>query len=189
VAVVDLDAVAHRLGLDAQMQKSVQGQTELVQQKLAALEQNAAVQLEEVRRGLGAAPSTQEEAKFRRMQQNAQLQLNQLKQKAEQELTQQRQQLVTRFREDAKPYAARVAREKGFSTIVTRNDTFLFSYDAAVDITDDVTKLMRQELPRAAAAGMVTAPKPAPQAMPASNSSQPAKPVIQQVNHEEPARQ
>jgi Skp family chaperone for outer membrane proteins len=188
VAVVDLDAVAHRLGLDAQMHKTVQSQTELVQQKLAALEQNASVQLEEARRGLGAAPSTQDEANFRRMRQNAQVQLNQLKQKAEQELTQQRQQMVARFREDAKPYAARVARERGFSTIITRNETFLFSYDAAVDITDAVASLMRDELPRAAAAGMVTAPRTGSQTIPATDSSTPAKPVIEQVSHEEPAR-
>ena len=50
--------------------------------------------------------------------------------------------------------AQEVAKEKGLNVVITKNDT-LFSYESAVDITDEVAKRMRKT------AGTRTAQQPA----------------------------
>jgi len=186
VAIVDLDEVSKQLGRRTTMQQSLQEKTQQTQQKLAAIEQNAVSQLEEARRALGKTPTPEQAQKWQKMQQSASLQLNQLKQKAEQELSGHRQQLVAQFREQARPIAARIAKEHGFSTVMTRNDTFVFSYEQTVDITDEVAKAMAA-LPATASTPATkpvsSAPAKAPVA-PAKATTAAAKPVIQQVNHE-----
>lgn len=183
VAVVDLDEVSKRLGRQTEMQQSLQERTELTKQKLTAIEQNAVAQLQEARRSLGGSPTAEQAQQFQKMQQSASLQLNQLKQKAEQEVSGHRQQLISQFREQARPIVARVAKEHGFATVITRNDMFLFSYEQAVDITDEVARLMTAATPAAAPAATKSA-WPAPAKESVKEPAAPAKPVVQQVKHE-----
>jgi Skp family chaperone for outer membrane proteins len=180
VAVVDLDEIAHRLGRDAEMQQAFQGQTDRMQQALAAIQQKAVSQLEDARKHLGETPTQEEATSFLKLRQSAQVQLNQIKQQAEQKLGQHRQQLVNQFRDDAKPVAAKIARQRGFTTVVTKNDSFVFAFEEAVDITDEVAQAMLAARPAPAQ------PATPAQAVPAS--TQPAAaPAVQQVGHEEPA--
>lgn len=187
VAVVDLDEVAHRLGRDSEMQQSLQGQADRIQQQLAAIEQNALNQLEEVRKGLGNAPTQEATGKFLQMRSSAQQQLTQLKQKAEQQLGQHRQQIVNTFREEAKPIAAQVAKKQGFTTVVTKNDAIVFLFDSGVDITDEVVQLMSSQRKQTAAPapGQPVQAQPLPAAGPASPSPGTS---VQRVTHEEVQR-
>lgn len=196
VAVVDLDEVSRRVGKMTEMQKSMQDLASQAQQKLTAIEQNASAQLDEARKTLEAAPSTELTQKFQRMQQSAVVQLNQLKQRAELEVSGHRQQLVNKFREDARPVVASVAKKHGFSTVVTKNETFLFSFENSVDITDEVAEQMAKASPGAAPAKKTApaapataknAPWPASgkeQAQAAKEPAHAASQPIQQVKHE-----
>lgn len=168
VAVVDLDEVARRLGRDAEMVQAFQGEAGRLNQALTSAQQSAVSQLEEIGKGLGDHPSEDDARNFLRVRQSAQLQLNQLRARAETQLNQHRQQLVSQFRQQAKPIVNKVAKDKGYSTIVTRNDTVVFSYDNAVDITEDVVRLMSAEMPATAK------PAPAAQTQP---KAEPAKPA------------
>lgn len=173
VAVVDLDEVARRLGRDEEMSQSFKGQADVLNQQLLGAQKSAVAQLEEIRKGLGQEPSAEEAKNFIRLQQSAQVQLTQLKQQAEFALNNHRQQLVNRFREDAKPIAAKVAKDRGMTTVVTRNDSVVFHVEEAVDITEDVVKLMSAEMPAK------TAARPASQSA-AQSTSTPA-PASQQA--------
>lgn len=154
VAIVDLDEVARRLGRDKEMVESVQTQAGALNQRLVAAQNSAVQQLNQVKASLNEDEQiTNEEAQqFVRLQRSAQLQLNQLQQQARTGLNQHRQQLVSQFRKDAQPIAMKAAKERGFDSVVTRNDTVVFSYDSSVDITEDVIKLMSAEMPARPAA-------------------------------------
>jgi len=182
VAVVDLDEVSRLLGRRDIMQQSLQEKAEQTQQKLTAIEQNAVGQLEEARRALGTAPTQEQAQKFQKMKQSANLQFNQIKQKAEQEISGHRQQLVAQFRDQARPIVEKIARDHGFSAVMTRNETFLFSYEQTVDITSEVAKAMAA-LPAPAAAPARKA-EPASAAAPVEKSTALAQPVVQPVKHE-----
>jgi Skp family chaperone for outer membrane proteins len=70
--------------------------------------------------------------------------LNQVQQKAKSDLNQHRVQIVQQFRDEIKPIARQVASEKGLSIIVTRNETVVFDFTSAVDITEDVVRKMQE---------------------------------------------
>ena len=174
VAIVDLDEVARRLGRDQEMVKSIQSQAGALNQKLVAAQESANQQLGQIRDGLGQDPTEEQAKEFVLVRRNAQVQLNQLEQNAQVVLNQHRQGLVNKFREDAKPIAERVASERGLATVVTANDTVVFSFDNSVDITEDVIKLMSAEVP-APASAPVTKPPTAAQSQPATTPERTAQ--------------
>lgn len=149
VAIVDLDEVARRIGRDKEMVEAYQTQASALNSRLVQIQNKANQDLNKFRAGLKEDNQvTNEEAQqYVRVQRNAQVKLNQLKQQANIGLNQHRQQLISQFRKDAQPIAAKIAKERGFDSVITRNDTVVFSFDEAVDITDDVVKLMSAEFP------------------------------------------
>lgn len=174
VAIVDLDEVARRVGREQEMVDSIQTQAGALNQRLTAIQGEAVKQLNAAKANLNEDKQiTNEEAQqFVRLQRSAQVQLNQLQQQARVNLNNHRQQLVSQFRKDAQPIAAKVAKDRGFDSVVTRNDTVVFSFDNTVDITEDVIKLMSAEMPSKPKA------KPAPEkseAKPATTAAKPAE--------------
>lgn len=150
VAIVDLDEVARRLGRDKEMVSSIQNTAGALNQQLQAAQQSALKQLNQIKSGLGETPTEEDTKKLIVAQRSANLQLNRLKQQAELRVGQTRQALVSKFRQDAKPVALKVAQQRGFTTVVTANDNVVFNFDENVDITDDVVKLMSAEMPATA---------------------------------------
>lgn len=167
VAIVDLDEVARRLGREAEMTQSIQSAAGALNQRLTAVQKDAEGKLKAIQADLGSDPSPEEAQQFVQQARSAQIQFNQLRQRAQQQLGNHRRQLVNQFRQDTQPIAAKVAKQKGFTTVVTRNDAFVFSFDNTVDITDDVIALMSAEAPAKQAS------KPAPQ-KPSPPSDKPA---------------
>lgn len=177
VAIVDLDEVARRVGREKDMVDSIQTQSGALNQALTNAQKSAIDQLNKVKANYNEDQQiTNEEAQqFVRLQKSAQVQLTQLQQQARLNINNHRQQLVSQFRKDAQPIAAKVAKERGFDSVVTRNDTVVFSYDNTVDITEDVVKLMSAEMPARPAAK--TPSKPAtgtPAQQPAATAAAPA---------------
>jgi len=151
------------------MVTSIQNQAGALTQRLTAAQNSAVAQLNKVKAGYSEDEKiTNEEAQqFVRLQKSAQVQLTQLQQQARVNINNHRQQLVSQFRKDAQPIAAKIAKDKGFDSVVTRNDTVVFSYDNTVDITEDVIKQMSAEMPARPATSKsavkpATATKPAP---------------------------
>lgn len=161
VAVIDLDEVARQLGKDAEIVNSYQAQASALQNQLNAAEQRAVQELKKIREGLGEVPSEDESRKLLTAQRNAQVNLNKMRNQASALLSKHRQQIVSDFRESTKPVVAEVARGKGLATVMTRNDSVVFSFDQTVDITNEVVARLRAQAPATPAVQQVAAQAPA----------------------------
>jgi Skp family chaperone for outer membrane proteins len=138
VAVIDLDAIAQRLGSDKQMAASINQRQSALNQQLVELAKNYNAQLAERQKSLDANQGQEGEVTLASWQQQANANLNQVKKRAAQDLQSHRLQLVTQFRERIKPAARRVAEARGLSVIVTKNDSVVFDFTGAADITEEV---------------------------------------------------
>ena len=126
VAVIDLDEIARRLGSDKQIAESIaQRQTALSQQlsRTRQVLQRADCGAEARR----CPPNGQQQADVTvaSWEQQANANLNQVKQQAESTCNNHRVQLVQQFRDQIKPVARRVAQERGLTVIVTKNDSVM----------------------------------------------------------------
>lgn len=137
VAIIDLDAVAARLGNDQQMLASISSKQAELNQHLAQTAQAYRKQLEAQRQP--PAPGGESEGvTLAAFEQAAQSRLDEARRQAETTMAAHQAELVRQFRNHVRPAARRVARERGLSIIITRNDSVVYDYVDAVDITDAV---------------------------------------------------
>jgi Skp family chaperone for outer membrane proteins len=152
VAVIDLDAIASRLGSDKQIVDSIaQRQTSLSQQ-LVDLAKSYTQQIEEKKKTLAETAPEQADVTVASWQKQANANLNKVKQQAEADLKKHQATLVAQFREQIKPVARRVAQKRGLSVIVTKNDNVLYDVAPGADITDEVIADLIAASPAASAA-------------------------------------
>lgn len=152
VAVIDLDAIAARLGSDKQIVDSIaQRQTSLSQQ-LVDLAKSYNQQIEEKKKTLTEAPAEQADVTVASWQKQANANLNKVKQQAEADLKQHQATLIAQFREQIKPVARRVAQKRGLTVIVTKNDNVLYDVAPDADITEEVIADLIAASPVASAA-------------------------------------
>lgn len=138
VAVIDLDAIAHRIGSDKQIVDSITQRQSSLSQQLRDLAKSYNEQIAEQKKTLVEAPPEQSEVQLASWQQQASANLSKVKQQAELDLQRHRTELVKQFREQIKPVARRVAASRGLSVIVTKNDSVLYDFEASADITEAV---------------------------------------------------
>jgi Skp family chaperone for outer membrane proteins len=150
VAVIDLDAVARQIGGDIQMANSIKQRETSLNQQLQSVQTSFQKQIGDKRDELGGEPTEEETQQFALLQRQANTNLNQIRTQAQNDLNRHRLQLVARFREEARPVARAVAAEKGLSIVVTKNDSVVFTYQSAVDITDEVAARMLARRPATA---------------------------------------
>jgi Skp family chaperone for outer membrane proteins len=150
VAVIDLDLVAARLGSDRLMAESITRRQATLSQQLAALANSYREQIAEKKNSAPPAPQ-KDEVTLATFEQQASQSLGIEKQKAEAQLSAHRAQLVQQFRDQIRPVARKVALERGLSVIVTKNDSVVFDYPGAVDITESVIASFATPAPSVAA--------------------------------------
>jgi Skp family chaperone for outer membrane proteins len=141
VAVIDLDRVAQQLGQDRHITQAIHTQQSLLQQQLQELAATYEQQLAQNRQK-AAEPGAGEVA-LASWQQQASANLGKARQELEAKLTAHRAQLVLQFREQIKPFAREAARSRGLSVIVTKNESVVYDFVDAVDISDDVVAAIR----------------------------------------------
>jgi Skp family chaperone for outer membrane proteins len=153
VAVIDLDDIARRLGSDKQMADSINQRQSALRQQLVDLSKRYSEQIAERKKTQPAAAQAEKgEVTLAAFEQQANASFNQMKQRAEVDLQSHRAQLIAQFRDQIKPAARRVAQARGLSVIVTKNDTVVFDYTGASDITDAVVEeLLAAHAPHTAA--------------------------------------
>jgi Skp family chaperone for outer membrane proteins len=138
VAVIDLDAIAQRLGSDKQIAEAISKRQTSLSQQLVDLAKRYNEQIAEQKKKLAETAAEQEKVTLANWQQQANANLSKVKQQAELDLQRHRVQLIAQFREEIKPSARRVAQSRGMSVIVTKNDAVLYDFSPAADITDAV---------------------------------------------------
>ena len=160
VAVDDLDRVAKELGRDVQMTNDLKANQSSVANQLAAVEKNAIEKLNEMKADLGEDAAEDKKVEFAKIAQGTQIQFNNLQKKAVAAISQRRDTLVAAFRAEARPATEKVAKAHGASAVMTRNESFLFSFDNTIDITNEVIAEMKAN-PAKPATPTTTAPTPA----------------------------
>lgn len=138
VAVIDLDAIAQRLGTDKQIAQSITNRQTSLSQQVVDLAKSYNQQIADQKKKLAEAPADQGDVTLANWQKQASASLNKVKQQAELDLQKHRAQLIAQFRDEIKPSARRVAQSRGLSVIVTKNDSVLYDFAPAADITDAV---------------------------------------------------
>lgn len=160
VAVIDLDLVAKLLGRDVEMANAVKQREGSLNQTLARYRDDLRSKLEAEQGKLGDSPTPEATKSLQAFGQEVSVQYNQAMQNAKTNLTQHRAQVIHQFREQVRPIAQQAAKDNGLSIVVTKNDSVVFAYESAVDITDDVVQRMRS-LPSPVQPATHTASQPA----------------------------
>lgn len=161
VAVVDLDAVASRLGLNAEMQKALKEKEALLNQKLADLQAAFRQQYQAKKQEFGETPTDDQSKQIQTLNNQLAIQLRRAQQVGRNELILFKQQLISRFREELKPTARKVAATRGLSIVVPKDRNIFLTVEPEAEITEQVIEKLRAEPPEKLAASLRQTSSPA----------------------------
>ncbi|MEI8312034.1 MAG: OmpH family outer membrane protein [Verrucomicrobiota bacterium] len=142
VALVDLDDVAKRLGRDVAIVQELKDAGGPLSDQLTAAQKEYQTQFDKTKDTIGARPSDADAQKLADLARNLNAQLQQKQQQAQQELNTKRASLVTRFREELKPVALKIASRKGLGTVLVKSEMVVLGNEPGLDITDEVVAEM-----------------------------------------------
>ncbi|MEI6278319.1 MAG: OmpH family outer membrane protein [Verrucomicrobiae bacterium] len=138
VALVDLDDVAKRLGRDVAIVQELKDAIVPLKDQLTAAQKELQAQFDRTKDSIGVKPSDTESQKLADLGNNLNLQLQQKQQQAQQDLNAKRAALVTRFREEIKPVALKIASGKGLGVVLVKSEMVVLGNEHGLDITDEV---------------------------------------------------
>jgi Skp family chaperone for outer membrane proteins len=166
LAVVDLDAIAKRLGRDEAMAVSLREKQTALNQQLTVLQEDLRKQLQGQKAMAGEDVNPELAAHLKLLENELNQKFGQAQLAAKASLDQHKQTLINSFREEVRPIAQAVAVDKGLSTVVSKNDSVVLAFQPDVDITEKVVEKMKASVPPKAenAAAAAAAPPAAPKA-------------------------
>ena len=141
-ALVDLDDVAKRLGRDVSIVQELKDASGPLKDQLTAAQKELQTQFDRTKDAIGSKPSDTDSQKLADLGNNLNLQLQQKQQQAQQELNAKRASLVTRFREEIKPVALKIAVSKGLGVVLVKSEMVVLGSEQGLDITDEVVAEM-----------------------------------------------
>ncbi|MCA8990983.1 MAG: OmpH family outer membrane protein [Planctomycetaceae bacterium] len=177
VAVVDLEEVARVLGRDKEIAASLQQRKVQLSEQLITAQQQVNKELAQLRANLGPNPTQQAANELQQKAAQYQQQLVGMQNQATSQLSEHGLEVMREFRESARPVAVDVAHERGFATVLTRNDGVLFAFDETCDITQEVIARMKAQAPQttpAAPSGPAVAEQPAANPVIQASATSPA---------------
>ena len=157
-AIIDLEAAAKRLGRDVAILAELKEVGAPLRDQLTASQKDYQEQIDHLKTSLGTKPSEADKQKLAELARTLNQQFQQKQQQAQQELNAKRAELISRFREEVKPVALKIATSKGLGIVQIRNDLTILANDPGLDITDEVVA----ELSRTTSAFSSPAPSPNP---------------------------
>lgn len=141
-AIVDLDEIARRLGRDDALRQALQLRQNQLSGNLTQVRDQYLEQARSLQKQLGDKPSAEDQKKLTDAVNQMNAKLSDLRQQAAANLSQEQVNLVQKFRSEIRPFAVGIARERGFATILIKNENLIFAYDPSSDITEEVVKRM-----------------------------------------------
>jgi len=142
VAVMDLAAVAKATGQDEVIRLEADAARAELGAQLQALASNLDQQISAEREKIGIAPSEADAQRLQEMTMQARQQINNAQVQAQNQASQIEGDLVAEFRDRISPLAENIAKERGASAVLA-SDAYLFWFDPANDITDEVIAAWR----------------------------------------------
>jgi Skp family chaperone for outer membrane proteins len=142
VAVVDLDAIAQKIGKDKQILEMIEQRQVSLNDQVVATQNSLVQQLNQKKSEFGEIGD--EEAKqLLQLQNRANSILATTRTQAQTNLTSFQQEVIDRFRNEIKPIAMELANQKGCRVVLSKNDSVVFAFDKTVDLTDEVAAKMQ----------------------------------------------
>ena len=141
-AIIDLDEIAKRTQNDVRLQQALQQREAALNQELGNMRAQFQRQVQLKQQEIGAEPTQQQQQELANMVNQLNVQINRAQSTAQQTLTNDQVNLIQSFRNGVRPIAVKVALERNFKIILTKNEAVLFAYDDAYDITEEVIKRM-----------------------------------------------
>ncbi|MFT5465110.1 MAG: Skp family chaperone for outer membrane protein [Verrucomicrobiales bacterium] len=147
IAVIDLDLIAQRTGSDQKIQAALTQAQNQINQQLGAMRQNFQTQVQQaavtvqnrVNQGI-AGPN--EVASLEKDIANLNVQLQREQQVGQNKLSEAQINLINSFKNQVRPIVQQIARERGYGLVITKNETVIYTYDQAHDITLEVITRM-----------------------------------------------
>lgn len=185
VAVMDFGRVAQSVGALEEIQRILKSIQARMEQNLSNMSKQLREEIEADEKKLAQGGTPEQKQELEKKKQAADQRLRQLTMSASEEMRRIERELFSKFRDEMRPIANRVAADRGMSIVVVRNDLIL-DLDPVSDITDQVIEAMLQErknrpAPPASFGPAPTGPigpAPAPQAaQPSQPAAAPEAPV------------
>ncbi len=144
VAVVDLDAVAQKLGKDKQILQMIEQRQGNLNEQLASTQNSLIQQLNQKKSEFGEL-NEEETQQLVQLQNKANSILATTRTQAQSNLTSFQQEVVDRFRAETKTIVMEMAAKKGCRVVLSKNDSVVFAFDSTVDLTDEVAAYMQSK--------------------------------------------
>ena len=173
VAVVDLDAVAQKLGKDKQFVQMIEQRQVTLNAQVSATQKTLIDQLNKKKSEFGEL-SEEESKQLVQLQNQANTILANTRTQAQTNLTAYQQEVVDRFRAETKPIALELAAKKGCRVVLSKNDSVVFAFDEAVDLTNEVVAAMQSKAAAAPTNQSVSKADESP--VKQASANQPSKP-------------
>ena len=155
IAVVDLDAVAQKLGKDKQILQMIEQRQVSLNDQVVATQNSLIQQLNQKKAEFGDV-SDAEAQELAQLQTKANTILATTRTQAQSNLTSFQLDVVNRFRAEVKPIAMELATTKGCRVVLSKNDSVVFAFDETIDLTDEVTEVLKSKLASSSSATPAT---------------------------------
>lgn len=142
VAVIDLNAIAKATGRDEAINERMEAARVDLNAQLTQIAGDLENELKEQKDKVGTSPKPAEQQQLQEMAVQAQRQLAEKQQLAQQKAQQVQLELVNEFKRQVQPIAKNVANEQGANVVVVLDDAILW-FDSSADITDEVIAELR----------------------------------------------
>lgn len=170
IAVVDLDAVAQKLGKDKQILQMIEQRQVSLNDQVVATQNSLIQQLNQKKAEFGDV-SEAEAQELAQLQTKANTILATTRTQAQSNLTNFQLDVVNRFRAEVKPIAMELATKKGCRVVLSKNDSVVFAFDDTIDLTDEVTEFLKSKLASSSSATPATSEASVKQASTETKSS------------------
>ena len=142
VGILDLDAIAKQLGSDKAIADSIARQTSSLNQELHQLAKSYHAQISEQRQAIAQHPDEDRKVNLAAYEEQAHAGLSKARKRVQTDIARYRAQLIQGFRDEIRPTVRRIANQRGLSIVVTKNDSVIYDYGAAVDLTESVLQAL-----------------------------------------------
>lgn len=145
VAVLDLDRVARETGMTEKISQTVQEQGKQWRQQLQENQDKAEQRIRTLAQDMGDAPTQRQQQAFARERANLATQLNRQQQFAQRNIAGLQARLGNSFADAVRPIARQVSGDEGADAVFLAGGT-LYTFDEAIDITDEVLIEVRRRI-------------------------------------------
>jgi len=140
VAVLDIDEVARRLGVEEKVRTDLLSIQNQLNQELQQSQNALQNQMVGVERAAGENPTEEQRRNILATNQQLNAEFNRLRGQAEGVLAQERIRLINEFRIALEPIAMQAAESMGLKVVLMKVTPPVFTYSSEVDITDATTE-------------------------------------------------